>query len=217
MPPTISEKRWAALRALREGAAQTFPLLAAVADMNATTLREKASLEKWDKIYLRGRYAEAARERLNAIIRRPAAEWDAAGLDPEMEGLSWADPMPDDDTGRGGAEPAGLDGETVDGAGDPLELLARASQFVSRQILRLMAQAEQRGGRLDKAQIDGLVALSRMMERWEAMARERAGEDKKKSDEELAQMLREIDERIITLAQAEAKRLFQERVGQGVR
>ncbi|MEX0408148.1 hypothetical protein ABGN05_21030 [Aquibium sp. LZ166] len=96
----------------------------------------------------------------------------------------------------------------------PVALLARGTRFVSRQIARLMEAAE-RGVTLDKKEIDGLAALASMMERWETLARERAKEEEARSDEELAEAFRIIDERIIELARAEAARLVAEGAGTG--
>ena len=97
---------------------------------------------------------------------------------------------------------------------DPVAFLARGTRFVSRQIARLMEAAE-RGAALDKKEIDGLAALAGVMERWETLARERAKEEEARSDEELAEAFRIIDERIIELARAEAARLVAEGAGTG--
>jgi hypothetical protein len=45
----VSLERWAALRALREGEAPTFPRLAAATDLNVTTIRDRASCYNWAK------------------------------------------------------------------------------------------------------------------------------------------------------------------------
>lgn len=96
---------------------------------------------------------------------------------------------------------------------DPVELLANASGFVARQVGRLMENADRRGGRLDKAQVEGLAALGKMMDRWEVLAAERAKDNKKKSDDKLADVLRRIDRRIVELAVEGAQFLDQQRRG----
>ena len=83
---------------------------------------------------------------------------------------------------------------------DPVELLANASGFVARQVGRLIENADRRGGRLDKAPVEGLAALGKMMDRWGVLAAERARDNKKKSDDKLADVLRRIDRRIVELA-----------------
>ncbi len=112
--------------------------------------------------------------------------------------------------GEGASAPA--EGEleaAIAGARDnPVEVLARATQFVSRQLGRLMDAAERSGGTLDKKQIEGLAALARMMEGWETLAKERAKEEEVQSDADVAESLRLINERIIELAAQEARRLI---------
>ena len=95
---------------------------------------------------------------------------------------------------------------SLDGA-DPVAVLAGASAFVARQVAALIDRAERVGGRLDRKQIDGLSAFARMMERWETLARERAQQEEVARDEDVAESLRLIDERILELALVEARRL----------
>lgn len=110
--------------------------------------------------------------------------------------------------GEGGVEAAARAPSRGATAGTETEkMLERASGFVARQLSRLMASAERSGGRLDKAQVDALTALARMMERWEALVKEQAGQNEKRSEDELAAILDRIDARIVELARAEAKRL----------
>ena len=71
----------------------------------------------------------------------------------------------------------------------------------------LIDRAERAGGRLDRKQIDGLSAFARMMERWETLARERAQQEEVARDEDVAESLRLIDERILELAVVEARRM----------
>lgn len=94
----------------------------------------------------------------------------------------------------------------LDGA-DPVAVLAGASAFVARQVAALIDRAERAGGRLDRKQIDGLSAFARMMERWETLARERAQQEEVARDEDVAESLRLIDERILELAVVEARRM----------
>ena len=94
-----------------------------------------------------------------------------------------------------------------DGA-DPVAVLAAASAFVVRQVAALIDGAERMDGRLDREQIDGLFAFGRMMERWEALARERVQEEETTSDEDLARYVRDVNERIVELAALEARRLL---------
>ena len=107
----------------------------------------------------------------------------------------------------GAREGAGLAPADFD-AQDPAALLARVTAFVSRHVARLIEGADRRGGRLDKAQLDGLVTLARMTERFETLAAERARQDQTRRDDDFAATLAEINQHILAIASAEAERLF---------
>ena len=95
---------------------------------------------------------------------------------------------------------------TEAGNDDPLEMLSRGVRFMSRQLAKLIRDAE-RGGRINKQDIDNLIAMTRMMGRWEALAKERAREQETDRDAKIAEAYRKIDRRILQLARAEAERL----------
>jgi hypothetical protein len=120
----------------------------------------------------------------------------------------------EDDDGDDEAE--GIDEAGDDGDHDPRAMLARGARFLSRRLSRLMRLAE-RGGAISKQEIDGLAALSRMMDRWDTLARERAANEETDTDERIAEALRRIDRRILALARQEAERLVAARVAQGDR
>jgi hypothetical protein len=135
----------------------------------------------------------------------PAEDETAALPEPEADG---ADARHEAAAADDGAAPAPAMTPSDFEVLDPLDLLARATGFVARQLTRLMQNAERRGGRLDKAQIDGLVALSRMMDRWETLAHERAKKDEADSDAEISEAMRWINDRIVELAAGEAERVI---------
>lgn len=113
------------------------------------------------------------------------------------------------DASRGDAPPGRRDGAAAEaGAGDPVELMGRGTALLARRLNALLERAE-RGGRLDKAEFDGLAAMARMIERWGTMAQDQARHDEKHSDEELAAIYRRIDGRIVELAREEAGRLVE--------
>ena len=93
-------------------------------------------------------------------------------------------------------------------AGTASERMARVREFLMRQIEAIAAEAEQNAGILDKGQADGMAAILRLAERIEsADARADAQEiiqQKTRSDEELADVLQRIDDRIVELARAYA-------------
>lgn len=197
--------QWLAARQLSEGAAPTRVLVAAAMRVDVSYLYQRARAENWKVLDFRYPQVKALqREMIEAAAQaagRVALEADSLGADAPGEPAG----------GAGADDSAGADDKIAD-APDAVEMMARASRFVSRQILALMDRADRCGGRLDKSQIDGLVSMSRMMDRWEALARDRQTEDRKKSDEELAGLLKDIDARITVLAKAEAKKLFEKRI-----
>jgi hypothetical protein len=81
----------------------------------------------------------------------------------------------------------------------------RLAEVLPRLLGKIVVLAER--GVLDKARIEALLAMGRILEQSEAAAQASAAEKQKRSDDELAAMLERIDERIIELAQAYAERL----------
>jgi hypothetical protein len=112
-----------------------------------------------------------------------------------------------------GGQVAGL-AEEGTGQDVPLEELRRRfADIVPRQLARIITLAER--GVIDKASIDGLQSMARALEQTEALAGERAAEQQKRSDDELAGMLEKIDERIVELAEVHAERLVAQRNWEG--
>jgi hypothetical protein len=205
-------KQWLAARQICEGAAPTTALMADALGVDDGSIYNRARREGWLKLDFRFPHVKAfQRDMIEAAAEAAGrgAPTDAQAAGSDAAGISGAT-APDATVLKSGEAGDGPADESIEDAPDAVEMMGRASRFVSRQILALMDKADRRGGRLDKSQIDGLVSMSRMMERWEAIARERQVGERKKNDEDLAALLREIDTRIITLAQAEAERLCEE-------
>ena len=141
-----------------------------------------------------------------AVRRRARAHADSVELAGREEGgvaqAGESQAMARARTGSRETDAAG--GPVVDE--DPLKLLRRGTALLSRRLASLLERAE-KGARLNKAEFDGLAAMSRVIERWETLAQERAKQEEKKSDEELADIYRRIEERIAELAREEAERL----------
>ena len=78
--------------------------------------------------------------------------------------------------------------------------VARLGRVLSRQIERILSAADKAGGMLTKAQADTLAVIMRLAERFETLASQSAIEKEKRSDAELAEATRRVDERIIELA-----------------
>jgi len=122
--------------------------------------------------------------------------------------------LPKPEPGKGAAlalfSPDELEGAAVDlpEGGQEMSLedvRKRMAEVLPRLLARMVELAER--GVLDKARIDALLAMGRILEQSEAVAQASAAEQQKRSDDELAAMLERIDERIIELAQAYAERL----------
>lgn len=220
----ISAMQWLAARAVCEGAPPTRGRIAAILGCDDSAVYAHAGAEGWRRLDFRSSKVRAA---YGAFIETAASE------NGEAPDGSWAGPfatfampateMPGSTTAElaTGAEAQGPgeaaegghgDGAAHGGSGspgasdDPLELLARAARTLAGRLADLLSRAEA-GGRLNKTEIDGLLALARMTERWETLAKERATKEETQSDEEIARTLRKIDQRIVTLARAEAERL----------
>lgn len=202
----ITAAQWAHARAVSEGAPPTRDRIAGILDCNVTAIYELARAEGWKRLDFRRAEARAAHADFIELASRPAEEGEA----PEGEAESLPDPA--------GAVPAGT-AEAESGAGaEPVELLRRGTALLARRLSSLLERAE-KGGRLNRAEFDGLAAMARVIERWEALAQESVRQEEKKSDEELAEIYRRIDRRIVELARWEAERLvaagYQPGVGLG--
>nr|WP_295470229.1 hypothetical protein [Mesorhizobium sp.] len=222
----ISEARWLAARELSEGQPPTRVRVAAVLGVDNSHVYSRSAAEGWKTIdhrnqEIRGLYREVQTIAAALSGREPPEEFGdrlppasvKADLNATFERSTESEAAELNPPVGDGAARGGLAGEPAIAVPewdklDPVELLANASGFVARQVGRLIANADRRGGRLDKAQVDGLAALAKMMDRWEALAAERAKANKKKKNENLREILRKIDDKIIELAEEEARRLL---------
>ena len=209
--------QWQRIRELTEGKPATRVRVAEAVGMNVSTLYARAAAEGWWAVDYRRQDVVATHYRAAQLSR-----FHAGGGEDVPDAQDAANECIEEKAAELAARDASAAGDEDDDGGaaedeiedDPAELMGRTSRFVARQLARIMANAERRGGRLDKTQIDGLTALSRIMERWEVMAREHNDTEGEKSDDELADILDEIDGQIARLAEAEAARLFEERIRQ---
>jgi hypothetical protein len=111
---------------------------------------------------------------------------------------------------RSGSRPAAWAAiELPDGELPPEELRARLAAVMPKLLSRFVTLAER--GNLDKPDVDAMLGVMRVLERAEALAAELAITEQKRSDEELADLLKRIDDRIVELAEVHAERLVRER------
>lgn len=224
--PTVLQ--WMVARALCEGAPATKGRVAALMGVGASAVHARAATGGWNTLDWRKAKLQTLQR---AIVASNTAENEpGTGAGPtgaaEAAGAGAEATAATGDGGPGGIDPPDRepDGAAVVASArrplgkaaerppgtddpDPVAVLAGASAFVVRQVAALIERAERSGGRLDKKQIDGLSAFARMMEHWEALARERVQEEESTRDEDLADLRRRFDERVVELAALEARRL----------
>lgn len=184
----ISAAQWIAARAIAEGEAQTYARIAAVLGCDVSAVYARASAEGWKRLDFRRADVRETQRHLIALAQSHRGE---QGFEEEERAQE--------------AEEAIADPETAPEE-DPLEMVARGTSVLAKRLGTLISRAD-KGGRLNKAEFDGLAAMARMIERWETLAQERARKDEKKSDEELAEAIRFIQRRTVELAREEAERL----------
>jgi hypothetical protein len=112
-------------------------------------------------------------------------------------------------SGQGALAPAEPDGAAAPEGWEEMPPEARLkwlNDFVARQVARIAAFAEGEGGTLDKARIDALASMIRMLEKSSTFSQERT-ETQVQDDAELAEKLRLVDERVLELAEALAGRM----------
>ena len=115
----------------------------------------------------------------------------------------------------------------VDGSGEvavpegwhemsPAERLQWLHDFAVNKVAEIAVAADA-GGALNKARLDAVASMIRMVERSETLAQERATDNETGNDAELAASLRRLDERIVELAEAHAEWLvaggYRQRLG----
>lgn len=126
---------------------------------------------------------------------------------------------------RGVRAQAKREGWDATAAGGDPEVLERRLAVLSNRLVgeleEISAEGSRADGRYDKARIDALSAMLRMVEKIGETARvsERAAEKQNRTDEEMAAALRHINDRIIELARELAAQMVraehQEREGTG--
>jgi len=186
----ISAAQWIAAREMAEGAAQTHARIATLLGCDVSAVYARASAEGWKRLDFRRADVRETQRHLIALAESHRGE----------EGFEEEEQAQEAETEEAIADPETAPEE------DPLEMVARGTSVLAKRLGTLISRAD-KGGRLNKAEFDGLAAMARMIERWETLAQERARKDEKKSDEELAEAIRFIQRRTVELAREEAERL----------
>lgn len=209
MTARVSEERWDAALGLMLGRPATPKLVAKAMGIDESTVTRKAAREGWALPDFRRKAARDRNKRPQDLSIEPTLSGPAiaSGRLPLAGPLSMGEPP----GGLTAAEPdAGPD------ANDMPELsldeqVARLGRVLSRQIDRLLTAADAGGGLLTKAQTDMLSVIMRLAEKFGALASESAAEKQTRSDDELADILRRVDARIVELARGLADRMVARR------
>lgn len=90
---------------------------------------------------------------------------------------------------------------------DGLSRAERVSAMLLTHADALIAQAEEQGGALTKPQLDTMLAMVRLAEKFEPLARQEAGQKQKKTAAEIAAIYERVEKRIEQLARRYAREL----------
>lgn len=174
-----------AMRQLLAGEPPTLARVSAVAEVNLTILTVRGIKEEWKKPFIehwrRRVPAELATDATvgEAVRLRPEPAMDAINAGPTAPQLALPQTAPADTTSQpeiGRAE--------------------RVSRMLLKHADNLIAQVEAQGGVLTKPQLDVMLAMVRLAEKFEPLAAKEAAEQQKKSDAEVAEIYDRIEQRI---------------------
>ena len=182
MHSPVSADKKEAMRELRDLQPPTFPRIAKIAGVHVTTVREIASRENWPKLHVpKGTVMQVAR--LKDLEAEEAARKRAEALEAMSDAAAELTP------------------------GDLGSLIVDE--------MRAMLVAALRTGRIDKAHADALWSMVRVGERVGILppdtGKQTDQQEETRSDDELADILQRVDERIVELARGYAERLVAER------
>lgn len=214
MAVAVSAERKAAARALMQFEPPTPERVAKVMDVHIRTLHTWMAEEEWrvpdfrsrDIREIFGRLRHTLRSRFVTVGAETPDAADGRADEPawhlsELEALAGGAFA---GAGLGGALPVPVLPETDE---DPADRATRIAALLMRHGDLLLAQADAQGGTLTRAQIDTVSVMMRLADKLEPLAQERAAEQQKRSDDEIAEVLDRMDQRVVELAQAYAKEL----------
>ncbi|HEY6633599.1 MAG TPA: hypothetical protein VIZ90_19265 [Rhizobiaceae bacterium] len=177
MHPPLTPEKKEGMRELRDLQTPSFPRLAKIAGCHVTTVREIAARENWPKLHV-------PRGTVMRVARVKDLQEEAAGRE-RAELLA-----------------------AMDGAADePVELPPGDIGALVVQEMRAMLAVARHTGTIDKSRADALWSVIRVAERVGKLQPELGHEEEMRSDDELAEILARVDERIVELARDYAERL----------
>jgi len=183
MHPPLAEEQWEGMRELRGRFPPIFQRIAKIVGCHVTTIRERASRENWPKLH--------APKGSMMCVMTPRQVREEVELRARVDALAAT------------KDSIAKDKATVELAGDV------APGDMAAEILEALQQvlADMKVGYFDKARIDGLMQMVRVAEQIENLKLVTVQQDRKRSDEELADILAFIDRRIVELARDYADRM----------
>ncbi|APH71250.1 hypothetical protein [Aquibium oceanicum] len=193
MPDALPDERWAGIRALCEGQPPTHERVAMACGVGPKSIAKRAGQEGWKTLDFRFKRVRGAWNQAMELAARAGAGEE---LDREME------PIPDEPFEMAPAEVFDPDEED-----DPEGRIERIGAMLSFRAEAMLKSAVA-GRPLEARQVAALSAMVQLSDRLAAIAREHAQKRQVRSDEELAEAFRLIDERIIYMARCEARRLL---------
>ena len=186
----LTDGQWAAGRAMNEGNPATHSRVAACLGVHTTTVSHRAAEEGWESVdYRHARVRRKAAEVVE-LSRRIRAGEELDAVDPsEREGEDAVNPAWGE---------AAVEAEPWPDL-EPGERIARMGAALTRQTETILRRVEA-GQPLESRQVAALSNLVQLAERIATMAREGKKERQQKRDEDLAEVLDRINNRIIYLA-----------------
>ncbi len=193
MPDALPDERWEGIRALCEGQPPTHERVAMACGVGPKSISRRAGQEGWKTLDFRFKRVRGAWNQAMELAARAGAGEE---LDREME------PIPDEPFEMAPAEVFDPDEED-----DPEGRIERIGAMLSFRAEAMLKSAVA-GRPLEARQVAALSAMVQLSDRLAAIAREHAQKRQVRSDEELAEAFRLIDERILYMARCEARRLL---------
>ncbi|WP_274629682.1 hypothetical protein [Arvimicrobium flavum] len=196
MPQAISPERWDAARALNRLEAPTQALIAAAMGVHPKTVARGIARGGGAKLDFGRRDVQAAHRELRDRLLRRFLAGEAGDFEPA--GHAVAPPQ----------QQAGAAGQATPSDADQPARAERISTLLLQHADWLLACAGAApDGALTKQQVDTVVAMIRLAEKLQEHAAEHAVQQQTRSDAEIAEILKRVDERIVELARGYAARL----------
>jgi hypothetical protein len=201
MREALSDAQWAAARGLVEGERPTHTRVAACMGVHVTTVSHRASDDGWkgldfrhericrahgDMVELAGRLRNG--EELDLPPRRGEDDKDGLWGEADAAVPQAFEPLPDE---------------------GPQERLARIGDTLSRRADAMLRDAEN-GRPLEARQVQALSAMVQLTERIAGLTHDNVVKQIQRSDDELAEQLEKIDNRIVELGHAFATEVLME-------